>query len=90
MSSDVQTLVDSEVQLDSDVGVVIVGSDEHISYPKILKAGTYLDNPTCLFLATSTDARFPMKSALVAPGEFAFNQLCSNNNVIIAITVIKV
>ncbi|XP_049778194.1 glycerol-3-phosphate phosphatase [Schistocerca cancellata] len=68
MVCDMGTLVSSKTNLDPEVGAVIVGFDEQISYPKILKAGSYLKNPDCLFLATNTDQQFPSKSNVVIPG----------------------
>lgn len=60
-------LVNGGFQPDPEVGAVIVGFDEHFSYPKMLKAGTYLNDPKVTFIATNTDAQFPAP-ACVVPG----------------------
>jgi hypothetical protein len=62
-----------DFKLDPDVGAVIVGFDEYFSYPKILKAASYLNNPECLFVATNLDERGPnIINNCVIPGRYEY------------------
>lgn len=57
------------VILDTNIKAVVVGYDSHISYVKILKAASYLKDPSVPFIATNTDQSFPSLSRnITVPG----------------------
>jgi 4-nitrophenyl phosphatase len=56
-----------DVELESDVGAVLLGFDLDINYKKLAKAFTYLRNPECAFLATNSDLTYP-SGGTVFPG----------------------
>ncbi|XP_066901600.1 glycerol-3-phosphate phosphatase isoform X2 [Halyomorpha halys] len=61
-------LVFKDVELLPDIGAVVIGYDLFLSYPKIAKACSYLNNPECLFIATNKDEKIPIAGGLTVPG----------------------
>ncbi|XP_037824678.1 glycerol-3-phosphate phosphatase-like [Lucilia sericata] len=71
MPGSLEEYISKHLKLDEKVGAVMVGFDEHISFPKLTQAVTYLNDPDCLFIATNTDESFPMPH-MVVPGTGSF------------------
>ena len=57
-----------QFQPDPKVGAVVVGFDKHFSYPKLMKAATYVSDPTVHFLGTNPDVERPSSSDNRFPG----------------------
>ena len=60
---------DIEKTLNRDVGCVIASITYELSYMKLMKAVSYLDNPDVIFLATNTDPVFPVSKGCALPGK---------------------
>lgn len=58
---------------DEETRAVIVGFDNQISFPKLVKACSYLKRPDCLFIAANADETFPAPNERVmVPGPGAY------------------
>ena len=55
-----------------DIGCVIAGLTYDISYMKLIKAISYLDNPDVIFLGTSMDKKFQVAKGFTVPADGAF------------------
>ena len=57
---------------DPEVGAVIVGFDKHFSFPKLVKAATYLQDPNVHFIGTNCDVERPSPNTNKFPGTGCF------------------
>ena len=65
----------ADVELDPDVGAVVVGFDNQISFPKLVKACSYVNRPNNLFIASNADESYPSprnKPEILVPGPGAY------------------
>lgn len=60
-------MISNGVQLDDEVGAVVVTFDSHFSYTKLFEASNYIKRPECIFLATSFDEVYPTSDGGVIP-----------------------
>lgn len=57
---------------DPEVGAVVVGFDKFFSFPKLVKAATYLNDPNVHFLGTNCDTERPSPNTNAFPGTGCF------------------
>ena len=65
----------ADVELDDDVGAVVIGFDNQISFPKLVKACSYVNKPGNLFIASNADESYPSprdKPEVLVPGPGAY------------------
>ena len=62
--------------LNKEVGCVIAGLTYELSYLKLMKAVSYLDNPDVVFIGTNTDPKFPIGKGCVLPGQLSTIIFC--------------
>lgn len=65
----------ADVKLDDQVGAVVVGFDNQISFPKLVKACSYVNKPGNLFIASNADEAYPSpqgKPEIIVPGPGAY------------------
>lgn len=56
-------------KVDKDVGAVVIGFDNQVSFKKLAKACSYVKRPDCLFVASNADESFPSISPdIFVPG----------------------
>jgi len=59
---------EKDFEKDPEIGAVIVGFDEHFSYPKMVKASIYLRDTNVHFIGTNLDERLPLSKNVIIPG----------------------
>lgn len=57
-----------DLRLDDNIKNVVVGMDIHFNYRKLSKAMVYITNKNCKFIATNSDATFPLAPGIFIPG----------------------
>lgn len=56
-------------KVDQDVGAVVLGFDNQVSFKKLAKACSYVKRPDCMFIASNADESFPSISPeIFVPG----------------------
>lgn len=55
------------IELDDEIGAVVVSFDHNFNYSKILMAANYIKNPNCLFIGTNFDEAYPTNNGAIVP-----------------------
>jgi phosphoglycolate phosphatase len=62
-----------DIELEEDVGAVVIGFDNQISFPKLARACSYVKQDSCLFIASNADETYPHPDKnVVVPGPGAY------------------
>ena len=69
------------IEIERDIGAVLVGYDPGFNLRMVTKACSYLKNPDCVFVGTNEDSCLPIDSPLLVPGMF-LHALCSVLNLV--------
>ena len=56
------------IEIENDIGAVLVGYDPGFNLRMVTKACSYLKNPNCVFVGTNEDSCLPIQSPLLVPG----------------------
>jgi len=65
----------ADIDLDPEVGAVVIGFDNQISFSKLVRACSYVSRPGCLFIASNADESYPSplgKPEVKVPGPGAY------------------
>lgn len=64
---DLVDIMANGLELDEEVGAIIVGFDTNFKYSKMLMASNYLKDPECMLIATSFDEVYPTSNGVIVP-----------------------
>lgn len=56
------------IEIERDIGAVLVGYDPAFNLRMVTKACSYLKNPDCVFVGSNEDSCLPIESPLLVPG----------------------
>lgn len=66
-TENVLSVLNKGLELDKEVGAVVLSFDTKFSFAKLLEASNYLKDPNCLFIATSDDLVYPLQNGIIFP-----------------------